>query len=276
MRSTDYKLLAEVLVAHEYYENGIFRDLRVVPDAKTQTFLWNANLIFKPSDNGFSVFYPQSFDAGYVTDLVEFLGEYYLRFELHSSTHHFFNFTNTSLNDLVLHQFSNKPMEADESLHLTLEPNLHFTDALGYVDLHLDSFVESENIVARTYQINFSSRQTQLNYFIANTGEENAKLMKIEDAGGEPFEGPEKESMANGATVFRFSSGERLYPLKEQGENYCVLKKTNPENNNNEDPDDEEVLIEKLPSASPSSITNIKQLSASHEDVACSSIYIYL
>lgn len=275
MRSTDYKLLTEVRVAHEYYENGVFRDLRVVPDAKTQTFLWNANLVFKPSDKGFSVFYPQSFDAGYVTDLVEFLGEYYLRFELHSSTHHFFNFTNTSLNDLVLHQFTNKPLGADEALHLTLEPNLHFADALGYIDLHLDSFVESEEIVSRKYKINFSSRQTQLNYFIANTAEENARLMKIEDAGGEAFDGPEKESMANGTTVFKFSSGERLYPLKEQGDNHCILKKINPENLNGSE-EDEEVLIEKLPCASPSSITNIKQLSASHEDVACSSIYIYL
>lgn len=275
MKSVQYSLLTSVEINHEYFPNGVFRDLKVVPDQKTQIFMWNAGLLFQPVESGFEVYHTDSFTADYVKELTDFLGDYYLRFNLFTSDQNFIYFTETALDQLTLHCFSNKNLAgADGSDMLaTLQANIGMNGSLGYVDLHLDEFRSGSSLDAKDYQINFTARDAQWNYYLWNTETEASDSLIIEDAQGNAFEGPVKEQMPDGSTAIRYSSGTQCYPLRQKPEAYCKLKKVSQQGSSQVE---EDVLVEQLPAASPASITSIANIPPDDREVACSSIYVYL
>ncbi|WP_456459297.1 hypothetical protein [Reichenbachiella sp.] len=271
MKASKYILLADVKILHTYYSNGIFRDLKVIPEQRSEAFIWNRGLIFRTTETGFSIYHQDDFDADYLRELIAFFGQFYLRFQLYSTNEQFTFFTNTPLDELVTFSFSNKKSLEQKATNLLVpdhQINLFEAESIGHVDLYLDEFLSEEKITPKTYTIRFEARNTQWNYYVVSPDERSS--YEINDPEGSLLDGPQSAQMPNGQKAFRFSSGDQLYPIQERYEKTFSLKKKDHRE------DDEEVLIEKLPTASPSSITNIEKLNQAESKVAQSTMYIYL
>lgn len=279
MKKVSYQPLCQVDLLHSYYTNGVFRDAKVVPDQKSQIFMWNAGLLFKSTEKGFALYHNEAFDVAYIKELTGFFGNFYLRFNLHSTAKDFIYITDTSLEQLSLYHFSNKNVsEKDPNQMLpTLQADILMSGTLGFIDIHLDEFLAEGQLASKDYTISFSARTTQWNYYLANTTEDHSREFLIQDSEGNTFSGPEKMQVSDGSVAFKYSSGSHYYPLREQPSHFCSLKKlADGQMEDNSQKTNSDVVIEKLPAASPSSITSIENIDSGDQEIACSSIYVYL
>lgn len=278
MKKESYTALCQVDLLHSYYSDGVFNQAKVTPDEKSQVFMWNAGLLFKATNKGFVIYRNQSFDAAYIKELTGFFGSFYLRFNLYSTANDFVYITETPLEQLSLYHFSNKNISGqDPNLMLaTLQADILMSGTLGYIDIHLDEFLNNDTVDAKDYTIEFTARTTQWNYYLANIGDENTSELLIEDSDGNTFSGPEKITISDGTVAYKYSSGQQYYPLKERPSHFCSLKKKIEETAQVGIESSDDVLIEKLPVASPSSITSIENIESDEQEIACSSIYVYL
>lgn len=279
MKKVSYQPLCQVDLLHSYYVNGVFRDAKVVPDQKSQIFMWNAGLLFKTTEKGFAIYHNEGFDESYIKELTGFFGNFYLRFNLHSTAKDFIYITDTSLEQLSLYHFSNKNVSEKEPSQMlpTLQADILMSGTLGFIDIHLDEFLSDGQLVSKDYTISFSARTTQWNYYLANTTEDHSRGFVIQDSEGNTFSGPERLQISDGSVAYKYSSGSHYYPLREQPLHFCSLKKLSDLQHQDEGQKlNSDVLIEKLPAASPSSITSIENIDSGDQEIACSSIYVYL
>lgn len=279
MKSQKYTLLAEVTLLHDYFEDGFFRDIRIVPDKVTQTFMWNAGLLFRLTDTGFSIFYSDPFDISYLKEITSFFNNQLLRFQLFGESSDFMNYTDSPLGRLVVYKYNNRDTKESSSTYLMLpklEQRLYSQSPLGEVDFYLSEFLHQEEISSKDYIIMFSARNTRWKYYVMNVAESEADRLVVEDPTGNRFEGPLKREMPGGKSAFEFSSGSMMFPFREKPESFCSLKKKSLVVSNDEEGGESqnETLLENLPVPSPKAITTIEK--DENEQVACSSVYIYL
>ncbi|MEQ9405954.1 MAG: hypothetical protein RIM99_20350 [Cyclobacteriaceae bacterium] len=278
-KSQKYIPLVDVLLLHDYYEDGIFSDVRVVPDKKTQTFMWNSGLLLRLTDVGFSIFRADSFNAGYLEELTEFFKDHHLRFQLFGETGEFTNYTESPLGKLVVYHYSNRKMEdlgGNEVLSPKMEPRLFSNSPLANIDLYLDEFLATGEIQEKNYTIAYKARSTRWKYYLLNIQEPEAEQMVIVDDDGKEFKGPTQIKLPTGKPAFEFDSGEHLYPFSEQPRKYCSLKKKALSIAGESEEGDQEMLIEKLPVPAPRAITSIEENKDGDKQIACSSVYVYL
>ncbi len=276
MKSQKYLLLAEVTLLHNYFQDGFFRDIRIVPDQVTQTFMWNAGLLFRLTDTGFCLFYSETFNAEYLKEITNFFNNQLLRFQLFGESSDFMNYTDAPLGRLVVFKYNNRNTKLSHDTHLMLpklEQRMYAQSPMGEINFYLSEFLEGEKIQPKDYIIMFSARSTRWKYYVMNVGEAEADDLVIEDASGNLFEGPIKKKMPDGKSAYEFSSGNMVFPFQERPESFCSLKKKS-ENVSTESADSDEVLMQNLPIPSPQAITSIETDEA--QQVPCSSIYIYL
>lgn len=278
MSSQKYILLAEVTLLHNYFEDGIFRDIRVIPDKVTQTFMWNCGLLFRLTDVGFSIFYTKPFDLDYLKDITNFFNDQLLRFELFGESQDFLNYTDAPLGQLVVYKYNNRKIKESEVAHFMLpkiEQRIMSKGPLGQIDLYLSEFLSSEEIVSKEYVIMFSARSTRWKYYVMNVVETIADRLVISAPTGEEFVGPVKKELQNGQPAFEFSSGKKVFPFEEKPTSYCSLRKKSLVAHGEVGGEEEnEIVMENLPVPSPHAITTIENDDDSQ--VACSSVYIYL
>ncbi len=277
MSNSRYILLTEVAVLHSYFDNGIFADLKVLPDQRTQTFMWNAGLLFRATAKGFSVSCPESFDAAYIRELTGFFGPYHLRFQLFATSEDYVNYTETPLDTLVAYQFDNRKLQPDSIDMIPLgKLGLAARTALGHVDLYLDQFISGEEIMPREYSISFTARSTRWHYYLMNISAREVSEMVIQDEDGYYFEGP-TETRINEKMAYLFTSGTHLYPLKERSQFTISLKMKQTQMVGDQSQSDvEEFVQEKLPLANARLLNEIEKLDTDEHAVACSAIYVYL
>ncbi|MEP1032643.1 hypothetical protein [Ekhidna sp.] len=216
MKSQQYRLLAEVTLLHNYFEDGFFRDIRIVPDKVTQTFMWNAGLLFRLTDTGFCVFYTSPFDVDYLKEITGFFNNQLLRFQLFGESADFMNYTDAPLGRLVVYKYNNRDTKESEQTHLLLpklEQRLYSQSPLGEVALYLSEFLDSDNIVTKDYMIMFSARSARWKYYVMNVEEAEADRLMIQDPAGNPFQGPVRKEMPGGKSTFEFSSGQVVFPF---------------------------------------------------------------
>ncbi len=155
----------------------------------------------------------------------------------------------------------------------TLETNIAFGQYFGKVQLHLEQFIEGDDLVTWKYEAHFEARPTQIDYLVANIEPGAEEEFSIQDSEGNLFEPPQAQTGNDGRLMYRFSSGEKSYKIQERERLHRSLKRTL---DLGDDQDFEEVVIDKLPSPSPHSLTKISKPVTSDEDVARSTLYIYL
>ncbi|MEP0984348.1 hypothetical protein [Ekhidna sp.] len=278
MKNQKYTLLAEVTLLHNYFEDGFFRDIRIVPDKVTQTFMWNAGLLFRLTDTGFSIFYSDPFNVDYLKEITSFFNNQLLRFQLFGESSDFMNYTDCPLGRLVVYKYNNRDTRESEATYLMLpklNQRLYSQSPLGEVDLYLSEFLNEEGISPKDYIIMFSARNTRWKYYVMNVAEAEADRLIIEDSTGHPFDGPVKREMPGSKSAFEFSSGNMLFPFQEKPKSFCSLKKKSlVTSDERDDAAPNEMLVQSLPVPSPQAITTIE--TDENEQVACSSMYIYL
>lgn len=278
MKSQRYILLAEVTLLHNYFEDGYFRDIRIVPDKVTQTFMWNAGLLFRHTDTGFSIFYSDPFNVEYLKEITSFFNNQLLRFQLFGESSDFMNYTESPLGRLVVYKYNNRDTQESDETHLMLpklEQRLYSQSPMGEIDFYLSEFLNQDTIFSKDYIIMFSARSTRWKYYVMNIAEAEADRLIIEDSVGNQFVGPIKREMPGSKSAFEFSSGEVVFPFQEQPKTFCSLKKRSlVSTQESQDAAADEILMQTLPVPSPQAITTIE--TDEDEQVPCSSVYIYL
>lgn len=276
MSKSKYISLVEVAVLHSFFDNGVFADLKISPDQRTQTFMWNAGLLFRVTTKGFSVSRPERFDAAYVSELTGFFGPYHLRFQLFATSEDYVNYTETPLDTLVTYQFDNRKLEPDTNEMIpTGRSGLAARTAIGYVDIYLDELVAGAEMLSKEYSVSFSARSTRWNYYLMNVSSQEVADMVVEDEDGYAFEGP-TETLVDKKTAYLFTSGTQLYPLQERSEYTISLKMKQGQVVGDNQPDVEEFIQEKLPLANARLLNEIEKRDSDEHAVACSAIYVYL
>lgn len=266
MSKIQYFQLANVSIFHSYYQSGIFRDVRIIPDSRTQTFMWNSGLLLRQFENGFSVLNAGSFSGSYVRELINFFNGFYLRFQVFSTKQEFIQITDTPVNKLVYFKFTSNKVKEMELIPELIPAGP--SSPIAIVDLHLDDFLSSENTLQRqAYSIRFSARPLQWNYYVITRANEFNENLVVVDQKGTQFQGPDKVILSNGVTSHRFSSETDLFPIEEYPNSFFGLK------TKMSGGDDDEFLIDHLPAPTPITVTVSENPDA---ELACSNMYVYL
>lgn len=273
---TRYSLLCELNIRHEYYDDGILKGMRIVPDQRTQAFMWNAGLLFNQTDQGFAILHSSTFDEEYIQELIEFFPAYRLEFHLTLTNDHFVNFTDMPLDQLVVFRFDNKRYEAEDNSYRLiplLEGQLFQVSETALIYLYLDQFLVGGTLQAAKYDIVFKARKTQWNYYLMNIKSAVVDDLVISDEIGKSLLGPTETVLSNGLKAHKYSSGEDLIPMRERSaQTFSIKKRSNA--SIGDEANESEVVLENLPSASAKQLDIIRNDSG--VPTACSSMYIYL
>ena len=106
--SAIYKILFEVTIGHEYYDNGVCKDLTIFPLPETAKLLLGHKLVYRKGVNGFKILFGTD-DSG-ETPFIELDQGIKLTFSMHLNNPTFLNFTD------LPHKSSNKDIYHFENL----------------------------------------------------------------------------------------------------------------------------------------------------------------
>lgn len=268
MSGQNYQLLSRVELKHEYYPDGKFRNISIEPAEATARLMKRYGLLFKPDEAQFDLLYPELFDVSLVKRLSA-KQPARLSFFIYSRAEAYVQFTDIPYDQLSTIYFQNRqPRRGKEGkLILKGKPGEPESGAAGLLHLYLSTFVKGKALQTKRYELSFSSRKAQWNYYFVGLNTSHCQSWTIKDEAGTRFSGPEAAEIM-GQSSTHFSSGKQLYPMKEQPGDYCTIRDSQS--------GQQEKVIKTLPAATVKSITGTIPGPNGHQPTAVSSIYIYM
>lgn len=269
MKTVQYQLITEVAVSHNYYKNGVFRDLQVRPDACTEKVLNEYGFLFNSSEQRFSVYGNESMDESGIDYLANHVTPCF-GFELYSQNAWYTNFTQVPFNELSYQEYHNKGLaEGTTALTGVTVTDANMSGKIARVLIYLEELLKGDGFSPGNYAISFSARRCQWNFFIVSPSMPEEANYQVRGIQGEVFDGPRVVQELPGEVTLHFTSGTKQYALKEYPSAYCSLLKDNNSTGAYQ-------LVQQLPAASPRAVTSSGTGDSVNDDFAISSIYIYL
>jgi len=260
-------LSIQLRILHDYFKDGIARNISIKPTEETRKLLSANGIVFKKEINGFDLvntsiqetrdFYSQALDVENVD---------HFEFELTSVDPNFQVYTELPMDKLGHFVFSNLSSETTENSEILkldksfIEDNP--TQNLGLLKFDIKELIAQLDDNNLKFEIHLEARKTQWNYFII--APDNVQDLKIQSSSDFNFEGPSKETLPNGNSSMKFTSGDKLIALQENPslELLLVDSSKNPE-----------VTIMRLPHAGPD---RIEVESVGESSIVASNMYVYL
>lgn len=167
-RSNSVKIL-EIEFKHDFFNDGYFRDFRIIPSLKTRTVLKNHNLIFKRSNLGFVIIF--NYEDRFFTPL--FSNEIILDFEFNIVDNEFLTYTNIPFNYnqlFMLHNdYPSDNLHSGDFVDENVIKKTNKNGLNGLIKLTINKgneiFSDKElNFKRYNYKINFNSRTAFFRY----------------------------------------------------------------------------------------------------------------
>ncbi len=148
--SAIYKTLLEVTIGHEYYDNGVCKDLSINPLPETAKLLLGHKLLYRKGANGFKILFGTDEDGE--TPITELEEGIKLTFSMHLNNPTFLNFTDLppKSSDKYIYNFKNtkrgEKVEGDLLDEYELETDVESIPQSGPVKFNYDFTSKSDKV----------------------------------------------------------------------------------------------------------------------------------
>ncbi|KQC01786.1 hypothetical protein [Pedobacter sp. Hv1] len=279
MMQNKFNIVFKVEVQHAYFEQNICDCLQFNASATTVQLFTRFDFKMRRKIDGFELYT----NAQSVVSLLQYInqvtGTTAFEFNITSSNSYFNIFTDLPINWLgQLHYDTQSALneQQDEALVLAvqLEETYH-TSILGSLVVHFNDIIKfSKESLAAQFNINFSARATQWQYFIINKSAIQWSSPKINSKLAIEFDGPENVVIETGEKALFFSSGTQLLPLSKYPK-YKLDLVDAPFGSDDRMPQNRMVktIFKGLPNPEAKQIGNVN---SNTKDLVSSPIYVYV
>ena len=245
-------------VFHTYFENDVCRCLRFQSALPVRTLMkWGFQV--REKINGFDLYYngmqPLSSALNYIERIT---GVSYFEFRMDTTDELFTQFTEFPPDWLGQVQFNSAQYTVTDAQTagdnaMVLTPTLASgTDGQGIGRVR---FYFADLVASPAFEIRFSARATQWQYYIINRSATQLDNPSITGKAGISFEGPKEVTIASGQQALFFSTGENLLPLSLTPKyRFDLVNTTTVDGGSTTRKNNAKVVFKGLPDADPGNI----------------------
>lgn len=252
-------LLFMIAAFHPYYSDEICRCIRFKPGPVTADLQSKYGFLLRNTGNGFDLYANNSGNPSSLLNyIINTTGYSFFDFVFETTDPAFYLFTALPADwkgELTYDSRYTKPVPGTNKIKLTeqLTENKSI-QAAGNIQIHFNDlipFLNTNTVVE--YNIRFTARVTQWQYFIVNKNAVPLSNPFIKGNVDFEFEGPETISIPSGQEALFFNSGKHLLPLCEKpGYKFSLLDHTGKDQIITPKSTRNKTVLRSLPSPDPS------------------------
>jgi len=267
-----YTSLCKVTVSHTYYASNICECLQYQASQETTTMMSKYGFVLRLMKDGFELYtsssQPIETHLNYITQVsgatsFEFIGI--------TTDPNFSNFTNIPMNELGVLTFASDQTVSNTSDTKIQLAETFVTDTTAHktiaISIKFEDLIRLQKTMSNlSFLIQLQARETQWNYYIVNSSNQEYNELAIEGSDEIQFTSPTETTLQNSQKALLFISKTTKIPLKNEVTYTFDLVNTKQTISG----DRKEVLIKGLP------IPNPQNLQIQDDHTIASLIYVYI
>lgn len=210
--------LFHLQLRHQYYADGNWQNLKVVPSAQTQAFVKRYQLVQLSGPGSYTLYYngPNTTEA-FVRMMPQLLREQSLCFCLQSSEPYYLNISDLPLDwagqlQYDSHQSTVDPASGWQVMTLSrIQGTPPAPDVIGQVSIAPEHLQVAKVPV---FAIEMASRLTHWSYYVSNRSQASYHELSILNDEGFVFPAPTPVTLATGEAALHFDSGQQEFPFR--------------------------------------------------------------
>lgn len=216
-----FKPLFEIHLYHQYYDGGMMKEIKLLPDEKTQAWIDRYRLLLRQQEGLLTLYYVAEQDEeSFFETLSRQMGEEPFGFAMLSDNPYFAVVSDLPVDWKGQLKFSTQALTGDEEIPvMTMQlsnQELWKSGTIGFIELYpVDLFEKKHDQTKRCYQIKIEARKTHWVYYVFNRSRLKLHNPMITNDQGIQFEEAEKVTMPDGEEALKFTSGEMQFPFQE-------------------------------------------------------------
>ncbi|MDP5199834.1 hypothetical protein [Flavobacterium sp. DG2-3] len=276
MIQSNYIKIFTTAAYHTFFDNGKCNCLHFTPNNKTDKIFKKFGFKTNHISNGFDLY---SNTKSSLSDLLHYIstttGQDYFEFNIRCSNPNFILFTTLPINWIGTVNYSsqdpkNLNNEGKIVLNQTLE-NKPASSHFGHLKVYFEDILKEQHTAnSILFEINFTARATQWQYYFINKNAVQLNNPSITQKENIQFDGPQQVTIQTGESALLFTSNKTYITLSEKPKYKFDLINSSVSNQNNAKP---KVIIKGLPCPDVSRIGIIEN---SDQNEVASPMYIYL
>lgn len=267
-----------LMVSHTFYENSKCKCLHFIPSNNTAKLLHKFRFKMNTFSNGFSLY---SNIASTLPDLLDYIlkitNQDYFEFDIKCSNPDFMLFTALPINWLGEINYSTQDSKNQNNngsiiLNQTLETKS--PQFFGRLKIYFEDLKKySNNTASILFEINFTARATQWQYYFINKNAIPLNNPVIKEKSNIQFDGPTKVTIQTGEQALLFTSNNTDIALSEKPKYKFDLVNENISNDSNQPNSKGKIIIKGLPVPD---VSRIGIVANNDQNQVTSPMYIYL
>ncbi len=203
---------------HSYFASGSCETVAYHPSVETKKMMDTYGLLMRKMPNGFQIYTStsQSIET-YINYITQVTGIDALKFNGTATEQAFYNYTaQIPLNEIGMLSYTNTHQTNTPVLLQETFISQSSTNDILQITITFEDIVQAQKTgTDLAYQIQFTARETQWNYYIINTSNQNYHEIAIQSSTEEiQFSNKGETTLQNGQKAILFSSG-TLLSLKD-------------------------------------------------------------
>ncbi|WCT10013.1 hypothetical protein [Mucilaginibacter jinjuensis] len=218
---SSFKIAFNVAVTHTYFDKGVCNCLQFVPDAGTQMLLKRFGFIIRNKINGFELYSNSTSElSALLNHISKVTGQNSFGFKIQTNNPSFNYFTDlpVSWRGQLVYDSQSIIAVSDSNVVLLKETQSEDTDTtcIGSLNVQFDDLLKYSNATGfAQFQINYTARSTQWQYYVINKSALALGNPAIVGKADISFSPPTNVTIDSGQQAMMFSSGNNLIPLSE-------------------------------------------------------------
>lgn len=277
MIQSNYIKIFSTAAYHTFFDNGKCNCLHFIPNHKTDSILKKYGFRMTPVSNGFDL---HSNTKSSLSDLLDYISKNteqdYFEFDIKCSNPNFILFTALPINWIGAVNYSSQdPKNVNNNGKITLNQSLENKPAsthFGHLKIYFEDILKEQNTSdSILFQINFTARATQWQYYFINKNAVQLNNPSITEKENIQFDGPKTVTIQTGESALLFTSNKTYITLSEKPKyKFDLISSSASANQTNTKP---KVIIKGLPVPDVSRIGIIEN---NDQNQVASPMYIYL
>ncbi len=277
---TSYKILCAINISHTYFEVGVANGMTLKPDRLTDQILKKYRFKLNESINNLMLYSVSDQSIGNQLGYIESVtGQDHFTLDIYSSTQAFYVYTELPEKWKGTIQYNSGDSEKTEgSKGMTLIPDYELTTQsaiVGQVKIYFSDLIrESETQSAIIYNIHFTARKTQWNYYVVNKSPQKMNEPFIKVDGEVTFNSAQPVTLITGEKALLISSGDNYIPMRfRSDQKYDLFDYSGHSGLSQDTSKREKKILSGLPIASPAGTIPVVK---DGQHIFTSVIYVYI
>jgi hypothetical protein len=277
MIQSNYIKTLGIAAYHTFFDSGKCNCLHFIPNHKTDKTLKKFGFKMNSVSNGFDLY---SNTKSSLSELLDYISkttqQNYFEFDIKCSNPNFILFTTLPINWIGAVTYSSQDPKNQSSngkivLNQTLE-NKPVSTHFGHLKIYFEDILkEQTSHDSVLFEINFTARATQWQYYFINKNAVQLNNPSITEKENIQFDGPQNVTIQTGESALLFTSNKTYITLSEKPKyKFDLVSSSASANQNNTKP---KIIIKGLPCPDVSRVGIIEN---SGKNEVASPMYIYL